>query len=58
MTVQNDVTDLSKPLHDAEDYFEYLQLLDEQGCPFCGSDNYAWEEEDGAHYCQNCHNFF
>lgn len=47
----------TKPLNLAEDYFEYLEILDEQGCPYCGSHEIVWEEDDGSYYCENCHTF-
>lgn len=45
------------PLNLAKDHEEYLQILADQGCPYCQSDEVVWEEDDSSYYCENCHSF-
>ncbi len=47
----------TKPLNLAEDHEEFLQILDEQGCPRCGSDDVVWDDDEGSYYCENCHTY-
>ena len=40
-----------------DDYMEHKRLIEEDGCPRCGSEEVVWEEDDASYYCETCHTY-
>ena len=40
-----------------DDYMEHKRLIEEDGCPRCGSKEVVWEEDDASYYCETCHTY-